>query len=340
MNIFQRVKRKFEMIVTKFSFKINNNKSPKAYIFGIPEFGNIGDQAIAIAEKKFIQNNTRFEPILVEFSQTNIAIKKILDVITEEDLIIIHGGGNLGNLYIREELLKRKVIKNFKKNKIVVFPQSVLYTDTETLKTSRNIFEKHPRLTFFARDTHSFEEMNSIFPNCTVKLVPDIVLSLPIISKTNRKFENVLTVFRNDIEIKNKTVRQSVINAIPSEFNVLQSDTVVDDSVYINSKNREGIFNKKLEEFISADVVITDRLHGMIFSCITSTPCIVFNNSNGKIKYFYQTWLKKYSNIIFLNDFDESSFMKAIFNLEQLKFIDTVNMSNYYQKLKDSINCE
>ena len=32
---------------------------------------------------------------------------------------------------------------------------------------------------------------------------------------------------------------------------------------------------------------MTDRLHGMIFSVITGTPCIVFDNFNSKIKNAY-----------------------------------------------------
>ena len=43
-------------------------------------------------------------------------------------------------------------------------------------------------------------------------------------------------------------------------------------------ENREQLLKQKIEEFQSAELVITDRLHGMIFSVITGTPCIAFDN--------------------------------------------------------------
>ena len=40
-------------------------------------------------------------------------------------------------------------------------------------------------------------------------------------------------------------------------------------------ENRELLLKQKIKEFQSAELVITDRLHGMIFAAITGTPCTV-----------------------------------------------------------------
>ena len=48
-----------------------------------------------------------------------------------------------------------------------------------------------------------------------------------------------------------------------------------------------------------------DRLHGMIFSAITQTPCLVFRNYNHKLESFYNTWLKDLPQIAFVNTVDE-----------------------------------
>lgn len=60
-------------------------------------------------------------------------------------------------------------------------------------------------------------------------------------------------------------------------------------------------FEKKLDDLKSAELVVTDRLHGMIFAAITSTPCIVLPNYNHKIKYQYE-WIKHLNYIVFLDD--------------------------------------
>ena len=56
--------------------------------------------------------------------------------------------------------------------------------------------------------------------------------------------------------------------------------------------------NKLLTLFKTSKIVITDRLHGMILSAITNTPCIAINNSNGKVAGVYEKWLKGKSSII------------------------------------------
>ena len=53
------------------------------------------------------------------------------------------------------------------------------------------------------------------------------------------------------------------------------------------------------KNFSSSKIVITDRLHGLIFSKITSTPCIAIDNSNNKIRETYNAWLKGNKNIYF-----------------------------------------
>ncbi|MGU9505010.1 polysaccharide pyruvyl transferase family protein, partial [Bacillus paralicheniformis] len=44
--------------------------------------------------------------------------------------------------------------------------------------------------------------------------------------------------------------------------------------------------------FSKADLVVTDRLHGMLFSILTRRPCLVFANNNHKIESTISTWLQ------------------------------------------------
>jgi len=49
-------------------------------------------------------------------------------------------------------------------------------------------------------------------------------------------------------------------------------------------KNRKSVVERKLEEFGTKRLILTDRLHGAIFAYITDTPCIAYPNANGKVE--------------------------------------------------------
>ena len=53
-----------------------------------------------------------------------------------------------------------------------------------------------------------------------------------------------------------------------------------------------------MEQFAHAELVITDRLHGMIFCAITGTPCIVINSKSPKVAGCYE-WIKNLDYIRF-----------------------------------------
>ena len=79
-------------------------------------------------------------------------------------------------------------------------------------------------------------------------------------------------------------------------------DTVLEVKTPVVGAYREKLVINKLKEFAECEIVVTDRLHGMIFSYITSTPCIALGNSTGKSLYSYEDWLSKSSNVSFVQE--------------------------------------
>lgn len=91
--------------------------------------------------------------------------------------------------------------------------------------------------------------------------------------------------------------------------------------VEYKENNAQKLLDDYLAQLQSISLVITDRLHGMILSYITRTPCIVFNNSNQKIESTYNTWLQG-QNIVRLFD------SERVEDLNQL-IDDMMNQSDY-----------
>lgn len=60
----------------------------------------------------------------------------------------------------------------------------------------------------------------------------------------------------------------------------------------------------------SAEVVVTDRLHGMISSVVARTKCFAFDNLTGKVHSTKNLWLNKLKTVRILNTTED--FIKNI----------------------------
>ena len=292
----------------------------KIYIVGIPTHGNIGDAAIVLAEEEFIKDNLgqyELKKILDEDIEDNI--EKLKTEIKDEDIILLHGGGNLGDEYIICENRRRMIIQEFPNNKIILMPQSIYFNDTDyakkELEKTKEIYNIHKNLTLIARETVSLEIMKKEFKEVNIILTPDIVMYL---NKTRESKRNgVLYAMRRDLEkvLTNDQI-QKMDEKVSKYFDSkLMTDTHL-GNVEITDDIREKIVEDKWEEFRKAELVITDRLHGMVFAAITSTPCIALGNYNHKIESSYE-WLKGQGYIKFLKD--PKDIEEAIIDLKEKK---------------------
>lgn len=318
----------------------NKIKMKKIVLFGVPTHGNIGDAAIALAEEKFIRDNlSEYEYIRVLDDDTIERIDEMKKILTDEDIILLHGGGNLGDQYMICEERRRIVILAFPNNKIILMPQSIYFTDTEfgkkELETTKRLYSKHKNLTLVAREKVSYEIMKKEFPNTNIILTPDMVMYLN--ATQNAEKHGVVLAMRKDVE-KLLTEEQMIKmdNDIDKYFeNKLLTDTHLGwKNIYCDI--REKVVENKFNEFRKAQLVITDRLHGMIFAAITSTPCIALGNYNHKVEASFE-WLKCQGYIRFINNVDELE--NAILELKDLKNCKYNNefAIKEYKKILDTI---
>lgn len=282
----------------------------KVVIFLAGFYANLGDLAITYAQKEFLREMyPDRDIIMVPSTETYTGMKTLKKIINKDDIITLIGGGNMSDLYWSLESARLFVIKNFKYNKIISFPQTVSFSDTEKgrecLNTSRKVYSKHKNIVFFLRENNAFTRFKKYFPSVKCELCPDMVLSL---NKTEPRAERdkVVCCLRNDGESYiTGAQRKSIITQMRNSFeNVILRDTV-DVSV---DECTEVVFEETLENFWamlrSSKVVVTDRLHCMIFCVITGTPCVAIDNSNKKISGVYDQWLNEISWVKFATDVD------------------------------------
>ena len=301
----------------------------KFYLVGTPVHGNIGDQAILIAEEKFLKDNfSQYKVIEIETNIVNKYISLLRKLIKENNLIFVHGGGFLGSLWLNEEEMFRKILNNFPQNNIIVFPQTVYFENTKNgnkiLKDSLKIYSSHKHLTICLREKYSYEFMKKEFPLVNITLIPDMVLYLKRVDINNKR-QDILYCIRKDKEKVKYNLE--VLNKIIQENNFKIFYTVINRNIY--SFNKKRILNNKINEFNKYKLIVTDRLHGMIFSYLAKVPCLVLENKSYKIKGVYDfiksDYIKLTNEFNLLKDFKE--FINKEYSFKELDF------SSEYEKL-------
>lgn len=319
------------------NISLGDNNKNKAYVFISADYGNLGDVAITYAQKLFLKEQLKnYEIIEVPSKETYAYIKYIKKIIKPNDIITLIGGGNMSNKYDGIEESRRMIVKEFKRNRIISFPQTIEFDDSThgkvSLKRTKKMY-KHNNLILFAREKMSFEVMKRLFKGTEVYLAPDIVMYLKgKIIKEDTVRSGIGVCFRDDSE---KSIEDSLKSQILDVFNdegkeyfdtYIGNENLVYDTRYNDLMN----FIKKIA---SKELVITDRLHGMIFCYITNTPCLVIDNANHKIRSTYDTWLKdcKYIKLI------DNKF--SIQDISDMKNANTdTNLEDKFDMLKKIIN--
>ena len=284
----------------------------KVYVIGTPEHSNIGDSAIVLAELAFLEKCGFKKSQIKEITRNEYILysKLIKKSISTKHLLCWHGGGNMGNQWINEEYFRRNAMHDFKENPMIIFPQTIFYTDTEfgelEKKKSIDSYNGNQKLTIVAREKKSFDFMHQLYPNTEIILTPDIVLSsnLGMYGIEIEKKTDVLLCLRNDAERQLSDADGVKLQKILEKYvgNIKKTDMHL--NIAVTKKNRRECVRMKMKEFMSAKLVVTDRLHGMVFAAITGTPCIVFSNYNQKVSGTYE-WIKTLPYIKYVQSIGE-----------------------------------
>lgn len=286
------------------------------FLVGTPIHPNIGDSAIVLAEIGFLRKILPKEIRLVEVTDDSLRRNRKLAyrsfLKTGALPILWHGGGNMGDVWIEQELMRRETFSALKQKRIICFPQTLFYSDTESGKRleqdSVPYYNGKAALTLTAREPRSYEIMRSLYPDTDIRLIPDIVLSANAedfgVQPCSRK--GILLCLRSDIEKSiSSEIRDGLIALLAKQGESVHITDMGASSYIITAENRAGIIQRKMQSFRGVKLAVTDRLHGMVFAALTGTPCVVFSNNNHKVKSTY-TWLSHLPYIRFVETIEEA----------------------------------
>jgi len=320
--------------------KLNLDCTKKqVYVLLAADYKNLGDIAITYSQIQFLKNNLSDDFQIIEVGVDDI-YKVYLDMkkyMTKDTIITLIGGGNTGNLYEFIDQKRRFILRKFRNQKIISFPQTIYYEETKTSKIYENLFRKAcsktSNLTLIAREKKSYDIYKSMNLNASVLLTPDIVFSLKF--KDNYNLRNGISfVLRDDIEKSISLENQQKIINYVKKLNIDYSfEDTCDEKMYDDNVSKNEILLNYLNNISKKQLVITDRLHGMIMCYITKTPCIVFTNNNHKIISTYNTWLGNQNFIKLCSEEDIESCKELIKKLMNLKEVEKDDIISKFAKI-------
>lgn len=310
------------------------------FLIGMAEYNNMGDIAISYASQKYLRNI--YGDSLVCLTENEFLANRtyVSGYISEADILILQGGGNISNLYPDQQKIRKKVIQSFQRNCIVIFPQSVYFTDDSSgckeMKRTMKLYSGHSKLYIMAREKNTYNFFKKHISDNRLLLVPDIVFTL---SQTNQELKdrtNITVILRNDSEKKADINYADISRRITAlgyeEYSVRKYDTVIDHNVH--KAEYENSINEIMSVFMSSRLVITDRLHAMIFSYIANTPCIAIDNITGKVSNSYE-WIKSWNRIRLLNDKQSiDKVLREMLDIDIYQGDDKADLSALFDSLK------
>lgn len=307
-----------------------------AILIGTPAHHNLGDHLIAENEILFLKEYCGFEKIIeipTRVFQSNR--KRLIKIYNKDIPIFITGGGWMGDVWPEDEKNLEDFIRSYSNHKIVIFPQTIYYNNKRdmlgAIKHTKSVFALAKDLTIMCRDEKSYNIAKRflVSDSTEVFLLPDMGLLKR--NENNSKYTNIaLYCFRNDREQIYEDKLYSELRKIIKESNLIieNTSTVLDHAIPLWKRSNE--LKKTKRKFGSASVVITDRLHGMVFAVITGSKCIALDNKTHKVEGVYNAWLKNNCNVIcFANSIDVNEFQKTIFNMLN----NIPNESSWYNKV-------
>ncbi|BAZ13302.1 polysaccharide pyruvyl transferase [Calothrix sp. NIES-4071] len=176
-----------------------------------PDHPNIGDNLIWLGEVFYLTDVLKTK-INYAASHKNFSEAEMEKQVGKAP-ILLHGGGNLGDLWPEFPTFRQHIISKYQDRPIIILPQSIYFREKANLIKAAKVFNSHPNLTLFVRDNYSYEIAIQHFSNCQIIKAPDMALqmvNMPGLSFNYTKNHSILYHCRNDKELNQTSSPASI----------------------------------------------------------------------------------------------------------------------------------
>lgn len=127
--------------------------------------------------------------------------KYLMSKVEANHTILLHGGGNFGDLYRLSTSYRNFIIKLFPQNQIIIFPQTINYNFNKSLIGLDNqIYSSATNMTIMLRSFESLEFARKSFPSVNNVFVPDVAFMIGDTKPLNQPSVDIFFLRRTDNE--------------------------------------------------------------------------------------------------------------------------------------------
>lgn len=283
-------------------------RGSQVFLFDFPNYPNVGDSAIWLGEEAYLRTRKDVRTIAAD---ERAARHGRLPALPSSAVVLIHGGGNLGDLWPHHQSLRETLIRHYQEHRIIQLPQSIHFEAKANEDRCRRVFRAHQDFHLLVRD-HASLEWGQRMHTAPTYLCPDMALCLGRLPRTSVPRHDIVALLRTDKETTagnasgtpaGNTVILDWLEET-SSFALRLTEAVerlqtryprrmpplhrIKTPLY-RRVARERV--KRGVDILSAGkVVITDRLHAHILCTLMGIPHVVLDNSYRKIGNFRDAW--------------------------------------------------
>ncbi|WP_022683427.1 polysaccharide pyruvyl transferase family protein [Sphingobium bisphenolivorans] len=279
-----------------------------------PNHSNVGDSAIWAGELRLLREITGRDPDYV--CDIKNYDRDELRYSLPVGPVLIHGGGNFGDIWPRHHEFRLKLMSDFPGRLLVQLPQSIHFNDHQWVRATAEGIAAHGNFHLMVRDAHSHAiaaDQLGVEP----MLAPDSAFALGPLQQRGGGDKDVMALLRTDSEGVGRSV-----DALESLPDVLIDDWLIEGRSSRASFRRSQIqsalrlrfseHERRLDHYnrladwrverglhllSRGKLVITDRLHAHILSTLMGLPHIALDNNYGKISAYIDAWTHDYAEL-------------------------------------------
>lgn len=284
-------------------------------IIDAPDHPNVGDQAILLGELDFLKRN--FPNSDVFFYDLKNYSELCDRYIENSSILLIHGGGNFGDIWPHHHELRKTILSRFSHKKILQMPQSISFGSESEMRDTAQLIRKQKNFTLLVRDQKALEFGRKNF-DCNTVLCPDMAFAMNEIGRFEPSVE-VFCLLRTDKEVSaDHDLLQQCLG--DEGFSYIVDDWLKEPRSAIARMDRRigrltryspGLayparrlalhlrrryalqrLNAGISFLSRGKFVLTDRLHAHVISCLLDIPNIALDSLDGKVSALYETWTR------------------------------------------------